>query len=91
MQDPVDDGLRRLAAMPMPPSLDGLEADVLAAIDRQARDRVTGRAIGVWTVGAALALGIAGGASLGGATPARAASPIGVDGAWAPSTLLLGR
>lgn len=96
MQDPVDNGLNLLAAMPVPPTLDGLEANVFAAIDENARNRMAGRAIGAWSVGAALALGLVGGTSLGGAgfdgaTSARAASPIGVDGALAPSTLLLGR
>lgn len=92
MHDSVDQGLTRLAALRAPAALDAVEAEVFAAIDDQARQRQAGRTVGMWSVGAALALGLAGGTSLAGevaATPA--ASPIGVEGTLAPSTLLLGR
>lgn len=90
MDDPVDDGLARLAGMAVPPALDRLEAQVFAAIDDDARHRASSRTIGMWSVAAALALGLAGGTSLGGGA-AQAAGPIGADAALAPSTLLLGR
>ncbi|KQN32138.1 hypothetical protein ASF00_05250 [Sphingomonas sp. Leaf34] len=89
MQDAVNYRLTQLAAMPVPATLDALEADVFATIEKNARSRMTSRTIGAWSVGAALALGLFGGISLGsGATPAQAASPIGIDAALAPSTLL---
>jgi len=104
MHDPVDDGLARLAGMTPPSSLDHLEASVFAAIDEDARHRRASRRIGVWSVGAALVLGLVGGTSLdrgtgpggviglaGGGAQAGAIGPIGVDNALAPSTLLLGR
>ncbi len=90
MDDPVDKGLARLAAVAMPPALDRLETRVFVAIEDEARHRASGRAIGLWSVAAALALGLAGGTSLGGGV-AQAAGPIGVDDTLAPSTLLLGR
>lgn len=89
MHDPFDDGLTRLTALRAPATLDDIEAAVFAAIEEQARQRTAGRAAGMWSIAAALALGLAGGTML--ASPAPAASPIGVDGALAPSTLLLGR
>jgi hypothetical protein len=95
MDDPVDDGLARLARMTAPPALDRIEATVFAAIDDEVRHRAASRKIGLWSVGAALALGLVGGSGLGGIGPgggmAQAAGPIGVDDALAPSTLLLGR
>ena len=92
MQDSVDQGLARLATMQMPPSLDDIETIVFATIDENARNRAAGRTIGAWSVAMALALGLVGGTGFGiGVTPAQAASPIGIDGALAPSTLLLGR
>ncbi|GAA3708983.1 hypothetical protein GCM10022268_17870 [Sphingomonas cynarae] len=90
MDDPVEDGLARLAIMAVPPALDRLEANVFAAIDDDARHRASSRTIGLWSVGAALALGLIGGTGLGGGM-ARAAGPIGIDDALAPSTLLLGQ
>lgn len=90
MDDPVENGLARLARIAVPPALDQLEANVFAAIDDDARHRASSRTIGLWSVGAALALGLIGGTGLGGGM-AQAAGPIGIDDALAPSTLLLGR
>lgn len=89
MHDPVDHELTRLTTLRAPPALDAIEADVFATLDEQARQRVAGRTAGLWSVAGALALGLAGGSML--AEPAPAASPIGIDGTLAPSTLLLGR
>jgi ABC-type xylose transport system permease subunit len=90
MDDPIDARLAGLTRMTMPPALDRLEANVFAALDEEARHRSAGRMIGLWSVSAALILGLIGGASLGGGV-AKAAGPIGVDDTLAPSTLLLGR
>lgn len=88
MNDPIDADLARLRAMAMPSVLDGVEAGVFAAID----DRARSRAVGFWSIAGALAIGLAGGGLIAGsAAPARAATPLGIDGTLAPSTLLLGR
>ena len=92
MQDPVDDGLTRLATMPVPRALDRVEASVFDTIADNVQLRRAGRTVGRWSVIAALALGIVGGtAPVGRGARAHAASPIGIDGTLAPSTLLLGR
>ncbi len=92
MQDPVDEGLTRLAAMPVPRALDGVEASVFDAIAENARSRHTSLLVGRWSVGTALVLGLIGGATpIGHGAPAQASIPIGIDGALAPSTLLLGQ
>ena len=88
MNDPIDADIARLSAMATPPALDGLEAGVFAAIDERARSRT----VGLWSVAGALAIGLAGGGLIAGsAAPAQAATPFGIDGGLAPSTLLLGR
>jgi len=94
MAHDVDDQLNRLAQRSIP-DLATLEAEVFATIAENARNRVTGRAIGIWSVGVALATGVVGGATLEGSiVPAHAAAqagPFGIDTPLAPSTLLLGR
>ena len=95
MANDVDDKLSRLAQRPIP-DLETLEADVFATIAENARNRTTGRAIGIWSVGVALATGVVGGATLAGSiapahAAAQAAGPFGIDAPLAPSTLLLGR
>ena len=95
MANDVDDQLSRLAQRPIP-DLETLEADVFATIAENARNRATGRAIGIWSVGVALATGVVGGATLAGSiapahAAAQAAGPFGIDTPLAPSTLLLGR
>ncbi len=90
MDDSVENGLARLARIAVPSALDHLEANVFTAIDDDARHRASSRTIGLWSVGAALALGLIGGTGLDGGM-AQAAGPIGIDDALAPSTLLLGR
>jgi len=65
-------------------------------IAENARNSATGRAIGIWSVGVALATGVVGGATLAGSiapahAAAQAAGPLGIDTPLAPSTLLLGR
>ncbi len=88
MNDPIAVDLARLRAMPLPPALDGLENSVFAAID----DRARSRTVGLMSIAGALAIGLAGGGILGSsAAPAQASTPIGIDGALAPSTLLLGQ
>ncbi len=92
----VDDCLSRLARSPVPPTLDTLEAGVFATIADTMRGDANGRAVGIWSVTAALAVGLVGGATLAsGLAPAQASAQaariIGVDTPLAPSTLLLGR
>ncbi|MET0269735.1 MAG: hypothetical protein ABW173_04820 [Sphingomonas sp.] len=70
--------------------LDGLEAAVLARIGAMPPARAGGGMIGALAIAAALAIGVGGGILGGGVSPALAA-PLGMDGALAPSTLLLGR
>ncbi|MBJ6121871.1 hypothetical protein [Sphingomonas mollis] len=95
MPDPIDHAATLCAALP-PVPLDGLESRVFAAIEDRAREATAARRAGLWSVAAALAIGLTGGGlaareMAGGAMAARAASPIGIDAMLAPSTLLLGR
>lgn len=93
MANDVDDQLNRLAQRPIP-DLATLEAAVFAMIAENARNRATGRVIGIWSIGVALATGVVGGATLAGSiahAAAQAAGPFGIDTPLAPSTLLLGR
>ena len=87
MPDPFDLDLTHLAAAPA--GLGDMEAAVLARIAATPA-RAGGGMVGTLAIAAALAIGVGGGILGGGATPAVAA-PIGIDGALAPSTLLLGR
>jgi hypothetical protein len=91
MQDMLDTNLARLTAQPVPVGLDGLEDRVLARI-AAAPPAGSGRSIRLLGGALALLLGVASGGMLApDATAAHAAAPIGLDGALAPSTLLLGR
>ena len=90
MPDPIDRAATLIAAL-SPAPLDGLVSRVFAAIEVRAREATAARRVGLWSVAAALAIGLTGGGLAGGAVAARVASPIGVDAMLAPSTLLLGR
>jgi len=85
----VDDALARLAAVPAPPGLDGIEADLLDRIARMPPGVAAGvgSGMGVIAIGVALLFGVIG-AGIS-PTPARAA-PFGLDDAPMPSTLLTG-
>lgn len=96
MPNDVDDCLSRLARSPVPATLDTLEAGVFAVIADDARRDASGRAVRIWSITAALVVGLAGGSTLAGSlvptqASAQAASIIGIDTPLAPSTLLLGR
>ena len=88
--DDLDTMLMRLAQAPMPASLDGIEAKVLARIAARPTARV-GFGIGAVTIAAALIMGI-----FGAGIPAKQAgassplSPLGPVSPLAPSTLLVG-
>jgi hypothetical protein len=87
--DDLDAVLMRLAQAPVPASLDGIEARVLARIAARPAVRV-GMGIGAMTIAAALVMGMVGAgvpakqASAASLSPLRPVSPL------APSTLLLG-
>lgn len=86
----LDAMLSKLAMAPVPASLDGMEARVLARITARPMARV-GMGIGVTTIAIALLMGI-----VGAGVPAKQASamsplsPLGPASPLAPSTLLLG-
>ncbi len=88
--DNLDALLMRLANAPVPASLDGIEARVLARISARSVTRV-GIGIGAMTIAAALMMGI-----FGAGVPANRASaasllfPLGPGSPLAPSTLLVG-
>jgi len=86
----LDAVLMRLAHAPVPESLDGIEARVLARISAGPAARV-GIGVGAMTIAAALVMGIFGAGVP--AQEARAASllfPLGPVSPLAPSTLLVG-
>ncbi len=87
MPHPFDLDLTDLAAPPA--ALEAMETAVLARIAATS-PQAGGGIVGTLMIGAALAVGVGGGVLAGGTSPAIAA-PIGVNGALAPSTLLLGR
>ncbi|QYE33333.1 hypothetical protein KZX46_00570 (plasmid) [Polymorphobacter sp. PAMC 29334] len=88
--DDLDKVLKRLANEPMPASLDGVEARVLARIAARPAVRA-GMGVGAMTIAAALVMGI-----FGAGFPAREAravsvlSPLGPVSPLAPSNLLIG-
>jgi hypothetical protein len=88
--DDLDEVLMRLAHAPVPASLDGLEARVLARIAARPAARA-GMGVGAMTIAAALVVGI-----FGSYFPAREAgavsalSPLGPGSPLAPSNLLVG-
>ncbi len=87
--DDLDEVLARLARAPVPASLYGLEARVLARIARPAAH--AGMGIGAMTIAAALVMGIVGaGFPAREARAASALSPLGPVSPLAPSTLLVG-
>jgi hypothetical protein len=88
--DDLDEVLLRLAREPVPASLNGIEARVLARIAARPAVRA-GMGVGAMTIAAALVMGI-----FGAGFPAREAhtvsalSPLGPVSPLAPSTLLIG-
>ena len=88
--DDLDAVLTRMAHAPVPASLDGIEARVLARIAARPTARA-GMGIGAMTIAAALVMG-----AFGAGFPAREAgavsalSPLGPVSPLAPSTLLVG-
>lgn len=88
--DDLDRALARLAGVPAPAALDGLEARVLARIGARPTVAKAGFGIGVVTTIAALAIGVVGAGMP--ATPGRAATlgPLDGSSSLAPSTLLIG-
>lgn len=88
--DDLDAVLMRLAHAPVPTSLDGIEARVLARIGARPAVRA-GMGVGAVTIAAALVMGV-----LGAGFPAKEAgavsplSPLGPVSPLAPSTLLVG-
>ncbi|MEG3126050.1 hypothetical protein [Sphingomonas sp. GB1N7] len=88
--DDLDTALARLAHAPVPASLDGIEARVMARIAARPAAHA-GLGIGAVTIAAALVMGIVGAGFP--AQPARAISsfsPLGPGSPLAPSTLLGG-
>lgn len=87
----LDAMLTRLAQAPVPTSLEGMEARVLARIAARPVASAAGIGVGAMTIAAALAMGI-----VGAGVPARHAevmsplSPLGPVSPLAPSTLLVG-
>jgi hypothetical protein len=88
--DNLDAVLMRLAHAPVPESLEGIDARVLARISARPVARV-GIGVGAMTIAAALVMGI-----FGAGVPAKEAravsplSPLGPVSPLAPSTLLAG-
>lgn len=88
MIDPIDPNLRLIGAARLPDGIAGIEDAVLARL-AAAPAGSDGRIAGALGIAIALILGIGGG--MVGAGAASASAPLGMDGALAPSTLLLGR
>ena len=86
--DDIDRALARLADLPAPTALDGMEARVLARISAGPPPR-TGLHVGAVIV-AALAIGVVGGGVPATATQAAFLSPLTGGSPLAPSTLLAG-
>lgn len=86
--DDIDRALARLAELPAPIALDGMEARVLARISAGPAPR-TGLHVGAVVV-AALVIGIVGGGVPATATNAASLSPLTGGSPLAPSTLLAG-
>jgi len=86
----LDAMLSKLAMAPVPASLDGMEARVLARIAAQPMAR-SGMGVGAMTIAVALVMGV-----LGAGVPVKDASamsplfPLGPVSPLAPSTLLVG-
>ena len=87
--DDLDRTLARLAGVPVPASLDGIEAQVFARIGAQPVARLTGLGVGGVMV-AALAIGMVGAELPATASPAVSLSPLGGASPLAPSVLLIG-
>ena len=87
--DDLDRTLARLAGAPVPASLDGIEAQVLARIGARPVARLTGLGLGVVTV-AALAIGMVGAELPATASPSVSLAPLGGASPLAPSALLVG-
>lgn len=87
--DDLDAVLMRLAHAPVPASLDGIEARVLARIAARPAVRV-GMGVGAMTIAAALVMGMVGAGVPAKQASAASLSPLGPVSPLAPSTLLLG-
>ncbi len=87
--DDLDAMLMRLAQAPVPASLDGIEARVLARIGARPAVRV-GMGVGAMTIAAALVIGVVGAGVPAKSASAASLSPLGPVSPLAPSTLLLG-
>lgn len=87
--DDLDRTLAMLAGAPVPASLDGMEAQVLARIGARPVARLAGLGVGVVTV-AALAIGMVGAELPATASPTVSLAPLGGGSPLAPSTLLIG-
>lgn len=86
----LDAVLMRLAYAPVPESLDGIEARVLARIAARPVARA-GMGLGAMTIAVALVMGIVGaGVPAKEASAASSLSPLGPVSPLAPSTLLVG-
>ena len=87
--DNLDAVLMRLAQSPVPASLDGIEARVLARIAARPAVRV-GMGVGTMTIAVALIMGMVGAGVPANQASATSLSPFGPVSPLAPSTLLLG-
>ena len=87
--DNLDAVLMRLAQAPVPASLDGIEARVLARIAARPAVRV-GMGVGTVTIAVALIMGMVGAGVPANQASATSLSPLGPVYPLAPSTLLLG-
>ena len=87
--DDLDAMLMRLAQAPLPASLDGIEARVLARITARPAVRA-GMGVGAVTIAAALVMGMVGAGVPAKEARAASLSPLGPVSPLAPSTLLVG-
>ena len=87
--DDLDAVLTRLAHAPVPASLDGIEARVLARIAVRPAVLV-GMGVGAMTIAVALVMGVVGAGVPAKEASAASLSPLGPVSPLAPSTLLLG-
>lgn len=83
----IDRTLARMPADPLPPGLDAIDTDVMAAIAHGAAPAI-GTGAGLLAVMMAAGLGMA--AAGGGRPPQSPVAPFGLDGVQAPSRLLGG-
>jgi len=87
--DDLDRALARLAVVPAPGALDGIDAAVFARIEARATPRVGAAGIGAVAV-VALTIGMIGAELPATAQPAVSLAPLSGTSPLAPSTLLVG-